>query len=429
MTAIHQIWLAAVGSAPSPRALALRRILAIRAIAMTAGLGFVAVASGIYGQSPALALPVLLGVGVLSVVLGVWRFRFFWPVTHWELFGQLLFDIGLLAAVFAYTGGAGNPFISYLLVLLAIAAATLPRAMSIGVAVVAIAVYSGLMVYGLSAMESSMHGPESFRWHLLGMWAIFGVSAMLIAYAVSTLAMEVQKREAGMTKARERVMRNEQVVAVGALAAGVAHGLGTPLNTMAVLLNDMNGEAGSEQWRKNVQTLRAQVQRCREELRRLADVADHHKQRQYPDRCIGDVVTALRHQVALTHPGCKLVFDVSEGSPESSVTGDPTLVQALANLLENAIQAAVSEVHVVVAEVAGGIQLSIVDDGAGIAPQILEQLGEPFLSARSEGLGLGFFLANATIERLGGSIEVFSHQASGTQTVVRLPAQKGEGSQ
>lgn len=395
----------------------------MRAVVMALGSVCVAIANAAYGQSFSLVLFVVFAVGVLSTLLSAWRLGFAWPVTYWELAGQLILDVGLLMAVFIYTGGSSNPFISYFLVLVAIAAATLPRRLSVGIALAAVAVYSILMAYDLSAQGHAMHGPDAFRWHLVGMWAIFVVSAILITYSVSTLAKEVRRREAGLAKARERVMRNEQVVAVGALAAGVAHGLGTPLNTMAVLLKEMEAESGNAQWREDIALLTSQVRRCRDELRRLSDVADHQVHPQGRQQHVSAVVNALRHQAALAHPGFELTFVEHLKTPESMLSADPTLVQALANLLENAIQAAHREVRVTVSDTSAEVELAIVDDGDGIEPRVLEQLGEPFLSARPGGLGLGFFLANATIERLGGSIEVFSGKSGGTYTVVRLPTQ------
>ncbi|HJN96757.1 MAG TPA: ATP-binding protein, partial [Gammaproteobacteria bacterium] len=66
-------------------------------------------------------------------------------------------------------------------------------------------------------------------------------------------------------------------------------------------------------------------------------------------------------------------------------------------------------------------EISIKDDGPGIPSEVMEQLGEPFISMRRESMGLGIFLANATIQRLGGTIEMFNLKLGGALTLIKLP--------
>jgi len=65
--------------------------------------------------------------------------------------------------------------------------------------------------------------------------------------------------------------------------------------------------------------------------------------------------------------------------------------------------------------------LDIRDDGPGIDPQVAERLGQPFVSSKPDGLGIGFFLSHASINQLGGSIHLQEQAGGGTHTVLRLP--------
>ena len=62
----------------------------------------------------------------------------------------------------------------------------------------------------------------------------------------------------------------------------------------------------------------------------------------------------------------------------------------------------------------------ITDDGPGIPDEVMENLGEPFISLRNQGMGLGIYLANASIQRLGGTIEM-SNVTGGARTRITLP--------
>ena len=69
----------------------------------------------------------LIGAVLISVILGYWRLQIAWIVSNEELFCHLLIDVIFLIILLVNTGGAGNPLISYLLVLLSVTATLLPK--------------------------------------------------------------------------------------------------------------------------------------------------------------------------------------------------------------------------------------------------------------------------------------------------------------
>ena len=71
-------------------------------------------------------------------------------------------------------------------------------------------------------------------------------------------------------------------------------------------------------------------------------------------------------------------------------------------------------------------EISINDDGPGIPSKIMENMGEPFISSRKESMGLGIFLANAAVQRLGGTIEMFNLKIGGALTMIKLPLPKSQ---
>ena len=65
--------------------------------------------------------------------------------------------------------------------------------------------------------------------------------------------------------------------------------------------------------------------------------------------------------------------------------------------------------------------IEILDRGPGIRPEVSARLGKTPLSTKSQGLGVGLFLAHATVERLGGSIEMTAQRGGGTLTRISIP--------
>ena len=218
----------------------------------------------------------LIGAILISVILGYWRLQKAWIVSHEELFCHLLIDVIFLIILLVIAGGAGNPLISYLLVLLSVTATLLPKVYVKTFAVGGILIYTSFLFGDLQIERSMNMGQEEetfFELHLLGMWVIFLVSAILISVLITRMVSTIQNREINLAKAREKEMRSEQLVAIGTLAAGTAHALGTPLSTMSVLLTDLDkldkDQLNTSEVQQDISLLKRQVTRCKRSLSQL----------------------------------------------------------------------------------------------------------------------------------------------------------------
>ena len=123
------------------------------------------------------------------------------------------------------------------------------------------------------------------------------------------------------------------------------------------------------------------------------------------------------------HPSSHLEFE-NRCPVNTRILSNLNLRHALINIIENGIKAASNSVSVCFELIEAKpleIEISIVDDGPGIPTQVMESLGEPFISTRHESMGLGIFLANASITQLGGQIEIFNLKLGGAKTVIKLP--------
>ena len=380
-------------------------------------------------------LPYLLLFGVvtalaIATLLTLWRLRQLWPVTDIEFFTQLLFDVLSHGLLLYASGGATNPFISYFLVPLTIAAAVLPWRYTIGLALICVMLYSALLFFfvplPLFAPAGDMlthHHNEVFNPHIFGMWCNFALSSALITYVVVRMANTVREQQRELNLRREQALHNEQLLAVATLAAGTAHELGTPLTTMTVLLDEMcSDDAGLQ---ADIALLKQQVQSCRNTLRRLVSTAESHRQQQAQTQLATEFIAELLERWQVIRPDARYQLCVeplrSEHTTAPRLAIDEALRQAIINLLDNGADADSAAVRLELSWDDTHVTLRIRDNGPGVAHEIAEQLGKPFVTSKKNGLGLGLFLSHATIERCGGDIRLYTHPEGGTEAVLRLP--------
>lgn len=387
--------------------------------------------------------PILAIIGTLAGLTAVTWLRFASPrpVAEPELFAQLLVDVAALSMLLYFTGGATNPFVSVYLLPLSIAAALLSAGYAWLTAATTVACYTLLLYYyvPLPGMEHQtpittlmgghehalhLHAVEDaqFGMHVIGMWLNFVVSAVLITFFVQRIAGSLRERERELAAAREEVLRNERIVALGTLAAGTAHELGTPLATVAVVAKDLQEDyANDPELGPQLTLIRSQVAQCKTVLQRLVDSVGQLDAEERHRVSVAAYVRELVERWQLLWPKTPLAVRILL-DPSAAISIDSTLEQALLNLLNNAARVSPAGIELEAEAKDGQAVLRILDRGPGLAPEVIAAAGKAFLPERSDaGLGIGLFLANATIERLGGSVRLSNRTQGGGCTEASLP--------
>lgn len=369
-------------------------------------------------------LAMLLGIALLAAVnlLTLLRLKSARPVTSPELFAQLAIDVGVLSLLLYYAGGSTNPFVSLYLLPLVIAAATLPAAYTWSMAVLTTACYSWLMIYHVPLPQKEMEMDNPFNVHVLGMWMGFVISAMVVASFVVRMANAVRSRDELLAEVREEILRNERIVALGTQAAGAAHELGTPLSTMAVIIHELKRVSSEPaELHDSLALLDEQVRLCR----RILDKMLSHAQEGGASRiqAADEFMTEVLNEWQLLRPAAHYRYQGEERMPAISV--DVTLRAALMNLLNNAMDA--SKLAIEISALCNGTQfiVEIRDEGPGLSEEVTLKAGSAFFTTKPEGRGLGLFLANATIERMGGTVRLYNREEGGATTEISLPIAQG----
>ena len=423
----------------------LKRLLIIRLVLLSSTAG--AVAYAYFNASMPLQFIHLSYVlaGLTSVnLLSAWRLKKPWPVTEFEFFLQLLIEVASLTLLLFYAGGSTNPFVSYYLIPIIIAAATLPWHYTWTLSSISLAAYTGLMFFyipittnetitseinniGEINNHSAAAHPHSSEdslvsLHIIGMWFNFLMSALLISWFVVRMANALRSQENHINEQKENVLRDEQIMAVATIAAGTTYELGTPLSTITVLLDELIAEHHHQpDLLADITTLKEQTALCTNTLRKLANTAEQYYKGTIEPVLVAEYIDNLLDHWLLLRPDVHATITIDEELPDQKVEFPPTVEQSILNLLQNAADASPEAVSVSVHWDTQALIIIIKDHGPGISLDAEKKMGKPFFSTKGKGLGLGLFLTHASLNRYGGKVKWFNDTPNGTITELTLP--------
>lgn len=380
----------------------------------------------IHLQLAALGVLLVLGFGS-NVAVQAWHRR--GRATEDVILGVMLLDVVLHTAVFFLSGGPFNPFTTLYLVNVALGTVVLSRARQWAQLIASSAGFASLFVLEKLAPESLQlpNHAQLMRLHLAGMLVAFAVASAFIVTFMERVVSSLRRREAELADARAQAAKNEKLAALTTLAAGAAHELATPLGTIALVSKELARALETrdvpQAWRDDAVLVREQVQRCREILQQMSASSGELAAEGFTRVTVGE-------WVSLALAGVKDAARVKRPGLETPVVLGPkvAMAQALSSLVRNALQAAKSGVEVRVRVEQHRLVLEVVDDGPGLAPEVLARLGEPFFTTRApgQGMGLGVFLARTLATQLGGALDYEAAAGGGTIARLTLPLAEPE---
>ncbi len=369
-------------------------------------------------QFPSLAVFTILLVMVLINALILLRLRSDTSVSEKEFFANLLLDVLFLTLLLYFTGGSTNPLVSYYLIPLVISAAILRPVHTWFLAFLSIGFYTLLLFYYQPLALFNMTGHHAMsNAHFLGMWVNFGFSALLISWFIVRMSGALKQQAQAIAQNREAGLRDEQIISVASIAAATAHEMRTPLATMAVTVDEIDLEC--PQLNDEMTLLAQQIARCDEVLRNLVSTTAEDSGMVVTE--VGEFFDNLLDKWSLSRPEIKLATSIPEHEARLNIRYDQSLQHALMNLLNNAADASPEFVSLKIGSSAAWLNITIEDRGPGIPADIAGSLGKKSISRKQGGLGLGVLLGQASIERLGGEVELADKQGPGTRFDIRLP--------
>lgn len=226
---------------------------------------------------------------------------------------------------------------------------------------------------------------------------------------------------------RAELTRSERLAAIGQLTATVSHELRNPLGTLmsSVAVLKRIGVRDTQGAQDEIDRIQRNVRRC---VRIIEDLLEFSRR---PN--VSMVPLALDSWI-LEHAGdlcstSSIALELHLGYGRMIEADGERLRQVLVNVVQNAMQAvqerAASEVAgkvvITTAADAGGVCITVTDNGIGMSEAVRTRLFEPLFSTKPFGLGLGLALVQRIVQHHGGRVEITSAPLQGTRVEIRLP--------
>ncbi len=351
----------------------------------------------------------------------------------------LAYDILQLTLLLYLTGGLQNPFSFLLVVPVTVSAATqLPRITATLAAIaIACATFIGFFYYPLPWYDhATLTLPPTY---IYGIWAAIVLGLLFMSFYTWKVAEEGRLMSQAL-RATELVMAREQrLSALDGLAAAAAHELGTPLGTIVVVAKELERACTAEgELKEDIKLLKSQAERCREIISRLTadrEQADLMHQSLHLSELLEEVVQphrAFDKQIDVTAKPDPMVYPSSEAAREPILLRNPGVIYGLGNIVENAVDFANERIEVTAKWNSKEVHITISDDGPGFSHQVMDQIGDPYVTTRPSnqhgkttsdehvGMGLGFFIAKTFLERSGGTLAMRNKEYPATGAIVEI---------
>jgi two-component system sensor histidine kinase RegB len=345
----------------------------------------------------------------------------------------LAYDALQLGGLLYLTGGLQNPFAVLLLVPVLVSATALSLRHTVAL---------GVLTFVVITLLWRFHEPLPWDvyWGQMSQLPVLYIGAVWLAILSALLfsgfytfrvASEARKL-ANALSATELVLEREHHLSdLDGLAAAAAHELGTPLATIAVVAKELQKEIdAASPLAPDIALLISQSERCRNILGRLTSLGTQSDW-SHDRRSIRALLAEAIEPYADGDIEVRIEIGESIG-PEPTDRRNPATLYGIGNLIENAVDFARSQVDVKASWNEQKVTVEIIDDGPGFAADVIDRIGEPYVTTRSQrrdpeaqhheagGLGLGFFIAKTFLERSGARLRLANLPPPATGAIVRI---------
>lgn len=417
---------------PQESRLRLQTIVRLRWFAVLGQLSAIAIVRFGFG------FPMPVGFCLLLIAISAWlnvflRINFVSRnrLTNWFATSLLAYDLLQLAALLFLTGGIHNPFVALIVAPVTVSAATLPGRNTLLLGAIALAATFFLTWFHLPLPWVGVPSPLIPPLYGYGLLAAVAACMIFLAVYVWRLSSEARQMAVALTATELVLAREQQLHALDGLAAAAAHELGTPLATIVLVSKEMGREIPPDSpMQEDLELLRSQAQRCREILQKLTRQPagrDPMHANMTLSQILDEVVEPHRSAGKTIRISCA-PGDPDADPQEPDAERRPGLLYGLGNLVENAVDFASTRVDVSATWTTDHVYVVISDDGTGFAPEVIDTVGDPYVTTRPSrggnrdeaGLGLGLFIAKTLLERSGATLEFDNRSPPATGAVVRI---------
>lgn len=369
-------------------------------------------------------LLLICGLGIWNLLLPLIEEPFpFGPRTF--VFLQMIVDVVVFTAILWFSGGLVNPFAAFFLLHIMIGGLLLTSMLT-----AIISVLASLAIFLLAFAPGVGFEGHWYELKHTGIW--FGRPIALILLILFTNAF-ILVFLARLRRAQEQLRQRRKMEALGRLVAGLAHEIGTPLNSILVLAKDLEG-AVPQEFRKEINTIAGQAQRCGEIVSLLLGysrtlVRSGQDVKYVPVRLVPWIEECFQLLVQATKKEMpQFQLDVVD-LPDKVEIPELIVRQVLQNLLRNALDAVENvrhpkiRVRLYADPYEREMVLIVEDNGPGFSKEAREQAFDAFFTTKKQGVGtgLGLYISYYLLSQVGGRIVVEDNSGPGAKILVAFP--------
>ena len=251
----------------------------------------------------------------------------------------------------------------------------------------------------------------------LGIMTSLFTSSIFMVFYLYYFSLNYKKTQVAYQLASNQLQNEKELLKVGGLAAAAVHELGTPLNTINLIINDFEKDKSlTKKYEQDIDTLKDQLERCKEILKELSTNPQSKEiSSEINDMSLDAFVQSLAEKHQKNYNRINMEYRSDENSKNITVSITPELNIAMTNIINNALSFATKQIIVISEVFSDYYTIKIKDDGPGFDKKFIANFGKPFYSTRSNNtlnMGLGLFITKQMIENLKGNVEVINNNGA-----------------
>lgn len=369
-------------------------------------------------------IAVLTMLGILNILAqNIWPKQDEYKQRH--ILVHLWVDLLAATGLLFISGSANNPFINILCIHAFLGGMLLRQKASylFGLSVLGILTLLQYETY-LDAKSTVGSDFSELFLHFLSQWVVIAASWFVSHYFSALLA----KTERRLRLLQDRQHQADRLKALGALTAGFSHELATPMNSLKLRMERGLRRMGSDSVaaREELEKARTSLDECVRVFHHMASVFSRSAQSELQSVEIQNLVKDLLDVWSKENPNADTQAQLSV-EPLSVRLQTLAFSQTFFDLLDNAMEASSegATIYVRLYREDSWAILEVVDKGTGISPEIMSRLGEPFVTGKEAGNGLGVYSAQMMAQACGGDFSISNNlNGKGAAARIRLPLEE-----
>ncbi len=336
------------------------------------------------------------------------------PISPLWICFQMAFDLVMLTSLLFLTGGFGNPFVALFLLNASLGGLLIAGRLSWPFLVLNHTFLAALQ------FQFAMNHPEEWSGHLFSTFAIYHFFIFSFWIVMRSLGAHLERQFDRQAQAQVFMERQDRLRAIGSLAAGFSHEFASPLNSAKIRLERMLRKDQSEDLLEALSAVHA----CEEVVHQMNSSQLDSRDFQFKKVIVADLLRDVVETWSEQHPTTTTRIEILDSS--SGFLPPVNFAQVVLNLLDNAGEAAPGkEIEVQLSGTNERFLLCFSDKGQGFSEAILRRLGEPFVTTKTNGTGLGLYVSQLFCHSLGGTFQVASNPGQGASIRLEWPKAGG----